>query len=102
VRIALTCLGDDLQVDVQDDGIGISEADQKVIFDKFRQVGDSLTAKPQGTGLGLPICSQIINHFGGRLWVRSQPHAGATFSFTIPLAAGRSPQAQAAPAARVA
>jgi hypothetical protein len=88
VNISLAQLYDCLQVDVQDNGSGISEADQKVIFDKFRQVGDTLTAKPKGTGLGLPICRQIINHFGGRLWVSSQPGAGATFSFTIPLAAG--------------
>jgi Na+/proline symporter/signal transduction histidine kinase len=86
VVVALTRDADRLQTDVQDNGIGISEPDQKVIFDKFRQVGDALTAKPQGTGLGLPISRQIINHFGGRLWVRSQPGAGATFSFTIPLA----------------
>ncbi|HET9663408.1 MAG TPA: HAMP domain-containing sensor histidine kinase, partial [Burkholderiales bacterium] len=86
VTITLTSLRDCLQVDVQDNGIGISEADQKVIFEKFRQVGDTLTAKPQGTGLGLPICRQIIGHFGGRLWVRSRPGEGATFSFTIPFA----------------
>jgi signal transduction histidine kinase len=55
-----------------------------VIFEKFRQVGDTLTNRPQGTGLGLPICRQIINHFGGRLWVQSKPGAGATFSFTLP------------------
>jgi Na+/proline symporter/signal transduction histidine kinase len=91
VSITLTGLRDCLQVDVQDNGIGISEAEQNVIFDKFRQVGDTLTAKPQGTGLGLPICRQIIHHFGGSLWVRSRPGAGATFSFTIPLAAAVAP-----------
>ena len=63
-----------------------------MIFEKFRQVGDTLTAKPQGSGLGLPICRQIIDHFGGRLWVRSRPGAGATFSFTIPLAEARGVQ----------
>ncbi|HET7597831.1 MAG TPA: ATP-binding protein, partial [Burkholderiales bacterium] len=88
VRITLSRMNDALQIDVADNGIGISEADQRVIFEKFRQVGDTLTAKPQGTGLGLPICRQIIDHFGGRLWVRSRSGAGATFSFVIPLAAG--------------
>ena len=44
-----------------------------------------MTAKPQGTGLGLPISRQIIEHFGGRLWVESSPGQGATFSFTLPL-----------------
>ena len=88
VVVTLTHHADCLQTDIQDNGAGISEANQRVIFDKFRQVGDALTAKPQGTGLGLPISRQIINHFGGRLWVRSRPGAGATFSFTIPLGSG--------------
>ena len=73
-----------LRVDVTDNGIGISDSDKEVIFEKFRQVGDTLTNRPQGTGLGLPICRQIINHFGGRLWVQSRPGEGATFSFTLP------------------
>jgi Na+/proline symporter/nitrogen-specific signal transduction histidine kinase len=98
VVVTLTRHADCLQADVHDNGIGISEADQKIIFDKFRQVGDALTAKPQGTGLGLPISRQIINHFGGRLWVRSRPGAGATFSFTIPVGsiAASSPVVQTA------
>jgi Na+/proline symporter/signal transduction histidine kinase len=87
VTVTVSRLPDCLQVDVADNGVGISAADQKTIFDKFRQVGDKLTGKPQGTGLGLPISRQIISHFGGRLWVDSRPGAGATFSFTVPLAA---------------
>jgi Na+/proline symporter/nitrogen-specific signal transduction histidine kinase len=85
VSIALSRQDGFLRVDVTDNGSGISESDQEVIFEKFRQVGDTLTNRPQGTGLGLPICRQIINHFGGRLWVQSRPGAGATFSFTLPL-----------------
>jgi hypothetical protein len=85
VRVALARQEGFLRVDVTDNGIGISDSDQEVIFEKFRQVGDALTNRPQGTGLGLPICRQIINHFGGRLWVRSRPGAGATFSFTLPV-----------------
>lgn len=73
------------RVDVADNGPGISPAQQAAIFEKFRQGGDTLTAKPQGTGLGLPISRQIIGHLGGRLWVESVPGAGATFSFTLPL-----------------
>ena len=45
-----------------------------------------MTEKPQGTGLGLPISRQIIEHFGGRLWVESTPGAGATFIFELPVA----------------
>jgi signal transduction histidine kinase len=59
---------------------------QQVIFEKFRQAGDTLTGKPHGTGLGLPISRQIIEHLGGRLWVDSAPGAGATFTFELPVA----------------
>jgi len=45
-----------------------------------------MTEKPQGTGLGLPISRQIIEHFGGRLWVESVPGEGATFIFELPVA----------------
>lgn len=84
VGIALARQDGFLRVDVTDNGIGISESDKEIVFEKFRQVGDTLTNRPQGTGLGLPICRQIINHFGGRLWVQSEPGEGATFSFTLP------------------
>jgi Na+/proline symporter/nitrogen-specific signal transduction histidine kinase len=84
VSVALARQDGFLRVDVTDNGIGISDSDQEVIFEKFRQVGDTLTNRPQGTGLGLPICRQIISHFGGRLWVQSEVGKGATFSFTLP------------------
>jgi signal transduction histidine kinase len=86
VDIRLWQNGGLLRVDVRDNGTGISPENQQIIFEKFRQVGDTLTEKPQGTGLGLPICREIINHFGGRLWVESRPGEGATFSFTLPIA----------------
>ncbi|MEQ1517400.1 MAG: sensor histidine kinase [Usitatibacteraceae bacterium] len=73
-----------VRVDVCDNGAGIAEADQELIFEKFRQVGDTLTEKPPGTGLGLAICRQIVGHFGGRLWVESEQQLGATFSFSLP------------------
>lgn len=73
------------RLDVKDDGPGIDGADHEVIFEKFRQVGDTLTGKPRGTGLGLPISRGIIEHFGGRLWVESEPGKGATFSFILPV-----------------
>jgi signal transduction histidine kinase len=84
IRVVLAQTADALQVDVVDNGIGISKQDQTIIFDKFRQVGDTLTQKPKGSGLGLAISRQIIEHFGGKLWVVSQPGSGATFSFTMP------------------
>ena len=76
-----------LRVDVQDNGIGIAKQDQEKIFERFQQAGDTLTDKPQGTGLGLPICRQILQRFGGDIWVESEPGKGATFSFRVPAAA---------------
>ena len=85
VNIKLSEEQDTLRVDVSDNGQGIRLEDQKIIFEKFHQVGNTLTGKPQGTGLGLSISRQIVSHFGGRLWVESLPGGGATFSFTMPL-----------------
>jgi hypothetical protein len=87
VEVSLTEEGEYLRVDVRDNGQGISEKDQHVIFDKYRQAGDTLTGKPQGSGLGLHISRQIIEHFGGRMWVSSRPGEGACFSFTLPIRA---------------
>ncbi len=75
-----------LQVSVADNGPGLTAEECGVIFEKFRQGGNTMTDKPQGTGLGLPISRQIVEYFGGKLWVESAPGAGATFIFTVPLA----------------
>jgi CheY-like chemotaxis protein len=72
-------------VSIIDTGMGISIEDQDKVFDKFKQVGDTLTDKPKGTGLGLPICKEIIEHHGGRIWVESELGKGSTFAFSLPL-----------------
>jgi signal transduction histidine kinase/CheY-like chemotaxis protein len=79
--------GSEIVVGVKDSGIGISPADQPKVFERFKQVGDTLTDKPKGTGLGLPICKEIVEFHGGRIWVESEPGRGSTFSFTLPIAA---------------
>jgi signal transduction histidine kinase/DNA-binding response OmpR family regulator len=70
---------------VIDTGIGIAAADQPRVFEKFVQAGDTLTDKPQGTGLGLPICKEIIEHHGGRIWLESEVGRGSNFSFMLPV-----------------
>ncbi|OKH22309.1 hybrid sensor histidine kinase/response regulator [Nostoc calcicola FACHB-389] len=72
-------------ISIIDTGVGITREDQPKVFEKFRQVGDTLTDKPKGTGLGLPICKQIVEHHGGRIWVESELGKGSTFSFIIPI-----------------
>jgi signal transduction histidine kinase len=76
-----------LRVDVRDNGRGISPKDQGEIFGKFHQVGGVLTDKPRGSGLGLHISRQIVEHFGGKMWVESDIGRGACFSFTLPIGA---------------
>jgi Na+/proline symporter/nitrogen-specific signal transduction histidine kinase len=89
VEVRLAEESDGVRVDVRDNGVGVSREYQAVIFEKFRQVGDTLTQKPAGTGLGLAICRQIIERLGGRLWLESEPGRGSVFSFSLPLAALR-------------
>ena len=76
-----------IKVSVSDQGIGVEEKEFGIIFEKFRQ-GSSNTRgdRPKGTGLGLPICKEIITHYGGNIWVTSEQHKGSTFSFTLPAA----------------
>jgi signal transduction histidine kinase len=70
-------------IEVRDNGPGVPPEQQQIIFEKFRQ-GGSVTNRPQGTGLGLPISRKIVEHFGGRLWLASQVGVGATFGFDLP------------------
>jgi hypothetical protein len=76
-----------VRVVVADNGPGLTAEECSVIFEKFRQGGNTMTDKPQGTGLGLPISRQIVEYFGGNLWAESLPGEGASFIFTVPLPA---------------
>jgi PAS domain S-box-containing protein len=75
-----------IKVSVSDQGIGIAEKDCEVIFERFHQIpAESSKDKPKGTGLGLPICKEVINHYGGDIWVESQTGKGSTFFFNLPV-----------------
>lgn len=76
-----------IRVDVADQGVGIRKQDLPLVFEKFKQAGDTLTEKPTGTGLGLPICREIIKRHGGEIWAESTKGEGSVFSFTVPVAA---------------
>uniref|UniRef100_Q47FK2 histidine kinase n=1 Tax=Dechloromonas aromatica (strain RCB) TaxID=159087 RepID=Q47FK2_DECAR len=87
VQVKIGVDGNMVRVEVRDNGPGLTAEECEVIFEKFRQGGNTLTGKPKGTGLGLPISRQIIEYFGGKLWVESHPGEGANFIFTVPLPA---------------
>ncbi len=84
-RVVLRLLADaqGVSVEVQDNGPGVPTEQRALVFEKFRQGGDG-TRRPQGTGLGLPISRQIVEHFGGRMELRPDQGQGACFVFTLP------------------
>jgi len=78
--------GKDVQVDVEDTGVGIPPEDQGRIFDRFFRGEDPLVLATPGTGLGLAIVKQLVEMHHGRIWLRSDGVGkGSTFSFTLPV-----------------
>ncbi|NMC48099.1 MAG: PAS domain S-box protein [Desulfovibrio sp.] len=86
VRVVAVPDDDGLRLTVSDEGVGVPEADMETIFRKFRQStqGDILENKPKGTGLGLAICRNIVQHYGGRIWVESTLGKGSSFHVRLP------------------
>jgi len=84
VRVTAERQGAELRVSVRDTGIGVPAEDTERIFESFTQGKSGMTGKYQGTGLGLAICRQLVEMHGGRIWVKSTPGQGSTFTFTIP------------------
>ncbi len=84
-RVGVSLQGDDagITVRVSDNGPGVPPPQRALIFEKFRQGGEAAN-RPQGTGLGLPISRQIVEHLGGRLWLEASPGQGAVFCFYLP------------------
>jgi len=83
VTVRLQAEAHEARIEVRDNGPGVPPEQQRLVFEKFRQGGDG-RARPQGTGLGLPISRQIVEHYGGRMWLRSTPGEGACFGFALP------------------
>lgn len=78
-------------VSVSDQGDGIPQEEQARIFDRFYQVEGHLTRSNGGIGLGLYISKRLVETMSGELWVESTPSLGATFSFSLPMAAPPQP-----------
>ena len=74
--------------EVRDTGVGISEEDQKIVFNAFRQVGSHAEGRRQGTGLGLTIAHEIAHLLGGDITLKSKPGFGSIFDFSAQFEAG--------------
>jgi signal transduction histidine kinase len=85
-KIALKAREDDgnLVVEIQDNGYGISEKEQPLLFEPYHQL-ESDRARLSGLGLGLSLSKKLVELHGGQIWVKSQKGKGSTFSFSIPL-----------------
>jgi signal transduction histidine kinase len=76
--------GDWIEISVRDTGIGISEADQAKLFQKFGQLAASTSSRYGGTGLGLALSQKLCGMMGGAISVRSEPGKGAIFTARVP------------------
>jgi PAS domain S-box-containing protein len=85
VVVSTERLDEAVRVSVADQGMGIAPTAQGRVFDRFYRADPNLTHAPAGTGLGLYICRELVQRMGGRIDVRSQPGAGSTFWFDLPL-----------------
>ena len=82
-RVRFYDMGDNILVEVADDGIGIKEEDLLRIYERFYRVDKSRSRHAGGSGLGLAIVKHIVEAHGGNLHVRSTFEEGTTFSFTL-------------------
>ncbi|MBF0398789.1 MAG: response regulator [Desulfobacterales bacterium] len=76
---------DMIEISVKDEGIGIAQDKQNMIFQSFTQADGSIEREYGGTGLGLSITKKLIELHGGKIWIESALGAGATFKFTLPV-----------------
>ena len=84
VRLTARRVGDALEVEVRDTGVGIADADQARIFEAFQRGGRDARTSTEGTGLGLTLSKRFVELHGGRIWMESALGAGSRFGFAIP------------------
>jgi signal transduction histidine kinase len=79
-------------IEVADQGIGIPKGKQKLIFERFGQVEDTLSKQAEGTGIGLYLVKLFVEHLGGDIQLDSETGAGSTFRVVLPTAKVKSPK----------
>jgi len=85
VHVTARVVSDNVQVDVTDTGVGMTEADLGKLFTRFFRASSTRDRKTPGTGLGLAITRSLVEMHGGHIWATSAIDQGSTFSFTIPI-----------------
>jgi signal transduction histidine kinase/HPt (histidine-containing phosphotransfer) domain-containing protein len=80
---------DRIRFAVRDSGVGISKEKLETIFDAFSQADNSITKRYGGTGLGLSLCTGLVELMGGQIWVTSEVGQGSTFTFDVRMPAAR-------------
>ena len=87
IEVRLIALETDVQIDVQDNGIGILPEDQEKVFERFYRGEDPLVLATAGTGLGLSIVRQLVDMHHGKIWLQSSgiPGEGSIFSISLPM-----------------
>ena len=84
IEVTIKDLDDKVKISVKDSGIGISEENKKLIFDRFNQVVDENAEVKGGSGLGLTISKQLITLHGGHIYVESEVSIGSEFIIILP------------------
>jgi signal transduction histidine kinase len=86
INVAAETVDSVVRFSVRDEGIGIPQPAQERIFERFHRVDPNMSRGVGGTGLGLYICREIVEHMNGRIWVTSEEGVGSTFTFELPVA----------------
>ena len=86
VQVRVTGHDGKIEIAVDDSGIGIPENERGKVFERFSQIGDVMTAKPAGTGLGMSITQRIVEAMGGKVWCEDSDLGGARFCISLPMA----------------
>jgi signal transduction histidine kinase len=85
VDINITGDKSSVSVEITDTGMGITPQEQKHLFEKFYRVDNTMTREQSGTGLGLYIARNLVELYGGKIWVSSKLGKGSTFGFRLPI-----------------
>lgn len=92
VGIGVKLAADIVEISVADQGIGITEADQDRVFERFYRADQARSRRTGGTGLGLAIVKHAVQRHGGEVRLWSRPGQGSTFTIRLPRASGRAPE----------